>query len=918
MSKDTNLSNHTQNEISVALPEEGGFLDLNKIIRKAPDGTILCLEDGTYQIKETIKLNKSVKLVGNGIDNTFLTGKGLDLLVESKGDHHVEIEGISFIAKSETPTTGVQIDGGSLKVENSFFSANVIERNDNQGIGLQVIGNTDVEICGCRFEANENAGIWIDDQVRGKVAKNTFNNNESGLIVVGNAVIDAVENTFTHNHVSLAYDGSAKGTVEKNKFLENRGGLLIKGDATPSIINNAFNQNDGAAGFFENCNVLFEGNEITDGELSLKIGHTAKVIIRNNRIERNDQGIICVHQSNTQISENTILHHNNFGILVQDEAKTIIEDNIIKDNTAGAKFENQTEFTLLRNQITGHSYGVLATGNSQGVIKENIIKDNNKDPMGWNVDVREAADVDFDDYKEPFAEAKPVKFSKKENQWIVLPGSTDDLISFQDLLDQVESDDDIIFEAGIYNLADTLNINKPLRLIAKAPGEVTLIGKELSHLLVYESHGKLYINGIGFGLDGVGQTNVIKANSGYLEMIQCEVKGAKDHTGNKRDFGAGVLILGKTEAFISESVFTNNMLGVSVQGQASIRLTSTQFIENSYGIVFRDHANGQLQDNEYQSNSGYGLMAYDDSELEITQDSCHNNKAGFGFMNNAKASINNSLSFENEYHGFFIDNNADCTLRNCRSYLNELSGIAIFGDNQSELSLNEIFKNDGYGIEMGENAQAKIDGNRIFNNSTGIFLTDQAFAWINNNQISQGYIGIQLEEQASADIHNNHIFENGFAISQDGDQEISVGEDNEIADNEKNVVEVYEEKDEEYKFEDQDDGEEFEFENDNDEVDLGGLLAALLGSENLSNDPNIAAIPLPGEFNIHQDDDDDVQKEFEGFHKFPIFYLLDDELYVEFRQIEIGPDTTPEWIEEEKKRLIEDFLKENPGAEIEN
>ena len=843
MANQTNRNNHQTNEMSIPLPEEGSFIDLNRIIKQVPENTVLRLQSGIYQLKKTIKIKKSIKLIGVGENETILTGTGLKLLIRSAGDHQIYLEGISFQSKSGEPSTTAKIVGGILNVQKCVFSGNVIDQSLNLGMGIFVSGNTRIDIDQCQFEGNQNAGLWIDDSAQGQVSKSSFFHNEVGLCFTGNTSINALTNHFSHNHVSLACDGSATGSIHENTFIENRGGILIKGKADVSIMNNAFNQIDGAAGFFEDCNVQFKENTIIDGDQSLVIRHAAKALIRKNRIENNEQGIICADKSTSEILENSILHQNNFGILVQDEAVTHISSNEVNENYAGIKFDNYSSFSAERNHITNNSYGVLATGHSKGKIHKNIIEKNNRDPMGWNVDIREAANVDFDDYRNHQAKGKPIDYSLNGNQFIVSAPSAEEKVSFSELLSQIKPGETFILKNGKYNLSDPIILEEPIKLIAESPGEVVITSDELNNLLLYQGKGDMVLIGIHFSLNSIGQTNVVIAKSGQIKIDQCQLEGGRDNKGRKRDIGAGLLLLGDACAEISGSTFKNNILGLSVQSTASVKLMSNKFFENhDYGVVFRDKSVGELINNEFYSNKNYGLMAYEESKLEISNNSCHDNQAGFGFMHQAKATIENSKSFENEYHGFFIDNDASCLIKNCQSYANEMSGVAIYGNNQSVLEGNHIYQNYNAGIESAEGAQSIIKNNKISENSSGILLADNAYSKIELNEIRENETGVKIQDSAHVELTNNKLIRNSEGAIVDWSDAPSIIGENEMFENGEPPA------DEDY-------------EDDDTENGFGDFIAQIFGSENLSDDPNIAAIPITGDMLGHEDGDYETEKD---------------------------------------------------------
>ena len=137
-----------------------------QVISNAEEGSVIHFAKGKYNITETITLSKSMRLVGEGKNNTILYGDNISILVESDGKHLIELEGISFANKGKDPSTPVKIIDGELKVKGCYFSGGVGEGDGVFGMSLYVGGDTNLEITDCIFEDNTESGVWITDQVK--------------------------------------------------------------------------------------------------------------------------------------------------------------------------------------------------------------------------------------------------------------------------------------------------------------------------------------------------------------------------------------------------------------------------------------------------------------------------------------------------------------------------------------------------------------------------------------------------------------------------------------------------------------------------------------------------------------------------------------------------------------------------------
>lgn len=763
------------NKSVVTISQEYNPQQINQTINNAVHGTTILFEEGTYRLEKTIEINKSIRLKGQG--KSIIEGKNLTSLIDIKGKHTIDIEGLKFLnTNGEMACSVGRVDCKKLVIKNCEFSGGSGHRDD-EGVGLLVVGETELEIIESEFCRNTESGLRIEGGATGNVTKCSFRENDSGLVVTDDAPIDAIENYFTENHVGVAYDQSSTGQIRGNSFIENRAGVLVKGNSTASIINNKFAENDIGIALAESCDVLIKENAINEGEWGIKVINNAVALIDNNTIQESSTGIGCLDQSNTKIYNNKLLRNTNLGIIVRNDSTTHIEANTINDNEYGIELNHDVNFRIEKNHVVGNSkYGMYTRRKARGIVHENIIKKNGE----GDVLVLDDSDVDFDNYEEPIAPGNPVSYSEVNSQITISEPNNSERVFFKDLLAKIQPETEIVFAVGEYNLSDPIIIDKPIKLIAKTIGEVSLKGDDLPNLLVFEGQGKLSLIGIAFSLESQNQTNVIVIKSGDLEMDKCAIEGGNDPQASMCDFGAGLILLGTSTATVSNSIFKNNILGVSVQEKSSVTLVSNRFTENGYGIVFRDKSTGNLSKNEVYSNSGFGSMVYDNSSIILIENSYHDNKAGLGFKDKTTATAEKNEVFDNEYHGFFIDGDAQCSLKENQSHSNHGSGVAIYGKNKSVIEDNNLYDNAG-GIEIGESPEPIIRNNRIYENRLGgIFVSAKGNAIIEGNKIFQNELGISITDKARASIEGNKIYQNKeYGIENTSTKKSTIGNNEE-------------------------------------------------------------------------------------------------------------------------------------------
>lgn len=426
---------------------------------------------------------------------------------------------------------------------------------------------------------------------------------------------------------------------------------------------------------------------------------------------------------------------------------------------------------------------------------------------------------------------KSMKKNNNQDELLIQPPEKGKKISLNKIINSAPKGILIKLAEGEYLIDKTIIISNPIRLSGEGIDKTTVTGYDLRNLLIFKGKGKLSLAGIAFSLESQKKSNVVVVKSGELEMDQCTVEGGKDPQISKRDFGAGLNLLGTSIAEISNTIFRKNILGISVQDQSSLTLLSNEFSENVYGIVFRDNGQCNSRDNKFSDNQEYGFIAYDNAEVSSQKDVSFNNKGGFGFLFSSKARIEFSEAYENKYHGFFINDWADVRINKCKSYSNGYSGFAIYADSHSQLQECESYENGHHGFEIFENASSVFLNNKIWDNHyCGVMVGDTAKVKIETNEIFENAIGIQVDDEAIAMIENNKIYRHyDGAFRKDLFNKSTIGE-NELYENGEDYV--------------NDENSEYKNDDENLGFELGNIFAKMFGGENISSDPNTIAIPL--------------------------------------------------------------------------
>lgn len=349
----------------------------------------------------------------------------------------------------------------------------------------------------------------------------------------------------------------------------------------------------------------------------------------------------------------------------------------------------------------------------------------------------------------------PVSFIRGADGITVAASTNGAKVAFGQLIEQAQPGERIFLEKGNYNLAQSIQLDKPLQFLAKDPGKVTFVGSQLGILFFYHGSGQLILNGIHFKCIGAQPNFGIGIHSGELIMENCSVEGDPSDRPS-----CGLVISGAAEAVISGSSFSGFKEGISVLDQASATLVQNKVFENNTGINFDSTSAGKIEKCQCYQNASEGILIQGQGKTALIENLCHDNKRVGIFC------VNASVTRIAKNH--------------CK---NNRGGIVLSDQAQSVIEENECSENSD-GIVLQEDAKAAISRNVVHHNhDVGIFIGFQTAASVEQNQVHDNLRGIIIVEKASAAIKGNKIFNNVAHAIVDISSNKSQLEDNDCYDN---------------------------------------------------------------------------------------------------------------------------------------
>lgn len=111
----------------------GDYPDLASAAADLLSGSTIILEAGTYQLDETLTIDKALTLQGAGSELTIITSSDPGGVFDYSADYQLVLKGISFIYEGTEWSNVGEIESGKFEIDDCLFSGGV--RSASEGIG---------------------------------------------------------------------------------------------------------------------------------------------------------------------------------------------------------------------------------------------------------------------------------------------------------------------------------------------------------------------------------------------------------------------------------------------------------------------------------------------------------------------------------------------------------------------------------------------------------------------------------------------------------------------------------------------------------------------------------------------------------------------------------------------------------------
>lgn len=262
----------------------------DSIIKVQPGVYNTSIENFSLQITEP---NVTIESIGSPSE-TFLEGELMSFVFRVYAEN-VTISGFTITQSRK----GIVLDASYCTLENNIFT------NNYQGV-IGVEGTRQHSIKKNTFNEND-WGIVVENQGYGTIQESTFSNNTYGIFLQGTRDSTVTNNILSNNYLGIRLEDSSKNMVTNNKLTYNHFGLHLKGRSRYNTIRE---------------------NKLVRNAKGLSFDGVYNCTAYDNTITDNYDGIIVTESQNNTLKKNIIANNVDDGLTIRDDS----EDNLIYRN----------------------------------------------------------------------------------------------------------------------------------------------------------------------------------------------------------------------------------------------------------------------------------------------------------------------------------------------------------------------------------------------------------------------------------------------------------------------------------------------------------------------------------------------------------------------------------------------------------
>lgn len=364
-----------ESDITIVTPDQ----DLAAAIRQAPPGSILRLERGDYTLTQTLRIDKSLTLTGEGSDQTSITGTARGPLIDITHGHTVRLRHLAVERVDIEPGNVIEVSCDVFEGIGCYISGGVAEPGGD-GCGIRFQHHCQAVLQQCEVVGNQTCGIILEDRAKGSLLRNIVRGNGmNGITFRGHAQGVARKNLCEHNDkYGVAVLSRNAPLLDANTCRGNkRAGICFTGSALSAANNNLCEANLGPGiVVLQQAKPKLEQNICRSNSASGIIYHEdAGGLALENSCEQNvESGIVVAGHARPKLVSNSCCDNGETGIVYNGSASGEATGNICDENrTDGISVTDRAAPTLTQNSCNYNARaGIGFDHNASGRVEDNI------------------------------------------------------------------------------------------------------------------------------------------------------------------------------------------------------------------------------------------------------------------------------------------------------------------------------------------------------------------------------------------------------------------------------------------------------------------------------------------------------------------------------------------------------------------
>lgn len=369
----------------------GDYPDLATAVQDLHAGSTIVLGSGTFILDQPLTIDKSLSLLGQGMDRTRITSRAGGYVLRFKGSDTFVMEDLTVAHESSEPADVVQVEGGDMSFTGCRFTG---AEGQGGGANLEISGGTTGSVSGCRLDEDYGViGIAISGSATVEVRDTTIRNHTLGILVSQNAQPVIVDNTIEKSwKYGIQFEGNAGGSVSHNQISGTFAyGIHVSGSAAPTLDDNDLRGNiEGGIRYSDQAGGTARDNDCGDPEHSygIHVRDAASPVLESNQVDRNYHYGIYIEDSGTVVVRDNYASDNRGGSGIRaDGGRVTIEGNVTNGHgpgRSGIVLGGDVEGVVRNNEVAGNGHGILVMDNASVTIEDNHVYDNNS--VGISID----------------------------------------------------------------------------------------------------------------------------------------------------------------------------------------------------------------------------------------------------------------------------------------------------------------------------------------------------------------------------------------------------------------------------------------------------------------------------------------------------------------------------------------------------